>query len=162
MPHGQEKEKPKGQKETLKTVFNRTRRESICKGNKASTKNLLEIRNAHGKVSGYDDNTQNHLNFYRPGVDKWKTTFCLFVLVFFIGPHLQHMEVPRLGVDSELQLPADTTATATWGPSRVCDLHRSETNLVLNTLSHDRNSLEDIFKWHLQQPQKHKMPRRDL
>ena len=31
------------------------------------------------------------------------------------------MEVPRLGVESELQLPADTTATATQGPSHVCD-----------------------------------------
>ena len=35
------------------------------------------------------------------------------------------MEVPRLGVQSELQLPAYTTATATPGPSRVCDLHHS-------------------------------------
>ena len=33
------------------------------------------------------------------------------------------MEVPRLEVESELQLPADTTATATWDPSQVCALH---------------------------------------
>ena len=33
------------------------------------------------------------------------------------------MEVPRLGVKLELQLPAYTTATATPEPSRVCDLH---------------------------------------
>ena len=32
---------------------------------------------------------------------------------FFLGPYLQHMEVPRLGVKSELQLPAYTTVTAT-------------------------------------------------
>ena len=32
-------------------------------------------------------------------------------LVCFLGLHLQHMEVPRLGVESELQLPAYTTAT---------------------------------------------------
>ena len=31
---------------------------------------------------------------------------------FFSGPHLRHMEVSRLGVESELQLPAYTTATA--------------------------------------------------
>ena len=31
------------------------------------------------------------------------------------------MEVPRLGVELELQLPAYTTATATWDPSRTCD-----------------------------------------
>ena len=35
------------------------------------------------------------------------------------------MEVPRLGVESELQLPATATATATWDPSHVYDLHRS-------------------------------------
>jgi len=32
------------------------------------------------------------------------------------------MEVPRLRGESELQLPAYTTATATQDPSRVCDL----------------------------------------
>ena len=35
---------------------------------------------------------------------------------FFLGPHLQHMEVPRLGADWELQLLAYTTATATQDP----------------------------------------------
>ena len=36
------------------------------------------------------------------------------------------MEVPRLGVQSELQLPAFTTATATRDPGRVCDLHHMD------------------------------------
>ena len=36
--------------------------------------------------------------------------FCLFVL---LGLHLQHMEVPRLGVQSELLLLAYTRDTAT-------------------------------------------------
>ena len=31
----------------------------------------------------------------------------------FLGPQVQHMEVPRLGVKSELKLLAYTTATAT-------------------------------------------------
>ena len=35
------------------------------------------------------------------------------------------MEVPRLGVELELLLPAYATATATQGLSRVCDLHHS-------------------------------------
>ena len=39
----------------------------------------------------------------------------LFNLFFFLGCHPQHMEVPRLGVESELQLLAYTTATATAG-----------------------------------------------
>ena len=32
----------------------------------------------------------------------------LFIYLCFLGPHLQHMEVPKLGVESELQLPAYT------------------------------------------------------
>ena len=35
----------------------------------------------------------------------------------------RHLEVPRLGARSELQLPAYATATATRDPSLVCDLH---------------------------------------
>ena len=35
------------------------------------------------------------------------------------------MDVPSLGVRSELQLPAYTTATATWDPSLVCKLHHT-------------------------------------
>ena len=48
------------------------------------------------------------------------------VVVFFfvfLGPHPQHMEVPRLGVESEMQLPAYTTATEMLDLSRICDLH---------------------------------------
>ena len=53
--------------------------------------------------------------------------FCLFIYLFilFWGPHSQHLEVPRLGVKSELQLPAYATATATWDRSHVCNLHHS-------------------------------------
>ena len=35
---------------------------------------------------------------------------------WFLGLHLQHMDVPRLGVVLELQLPAYTTATAAPDP----------------------------------------------
>ena len=50
--------------------------------------------------------------------------FLFFFLAFvFLGLHLRHMEVPRLGVLPELQLLAYTTAIATWEPSRICDLH---------------------------------------
>ena len=51
-----------------------------------------------------------------------KYTFFFFT---FLGPHLWYMEVPSLGVESELQLPAYTTATAMWDPSHVCNLHHS-------------------------------------
>ena len=46
---------------------------------------------------------------------------------FFSGPH---MEVPRLRVQSELQLPAYTTAIATPDPTRVCDLYHSNTGFL--------------------------------
>ena len=47
--------------------------------------------------------------------DSSDLAFYLFFV--FVGPHPWHMEVPRLGVESELQMPAYTTATATamWG-----------------------------------------------
>ena len=48
--------------------------------------------------------------------------FCLFVF-FFLGLHPQHMEVPRLGDESELQLLAYATATTTQNPSCVWNLH---------------------------------------
>ena len=72
------------------------------------------------------------------------------------------MEVPRLGVKEELQLPVYTTATATPDQSYVCDLHHSlwqhqilnplseardqtlilmDTSQVLNLLSHNGNSV---------------------
>ena len=40
----------------------------------------------------------------------------------FLEPHPWHMEFPKLGFELELELPAYTTATATWDLSRVCDL----------------------------------------
>ena len=43
------------------------------------------------------------------------------------------MKVPRLGVQSELQLPTYTTATATPDPRLVCDLnHSSQPHVILN------------------------------
>ena len=50
------------------------------------------------------------------------TYICIFC---FLGPHLQHMEVPRLGVESELRLLAYTTVTATSDARLIFDLHHS-------------------------------------
>ena len=76
------------------------------------------------------------------------------------------MEVPRLGAAPELQLLATATATATWDPSNVCDLHHSswqcpipkplskamdrthvlmDTSQILNSLSHDKISIYFFF-----------------
>ena len=47
----------------------------------------------------------------------------MFCFVCFLGLHPQHMEVPRLGVELEIQPLAYTTATATGDLSRVCNLY---------------------------------------
>ena len=63
----------------------------------------------------------------------------LKIFFAFLGPHLWHVEIPRLGVESELKLPAYTTATATPDPSCLCDLHHSsQQRWILNPLSEAR------------------------
>ena len=47
----------------------------------------------------------------------------IYLFSCFLGLHPMHVEVPRLRVKLELQLLAYATATATWDPSHVCDLH---------------------------------------
>ena len=95
-------------------------------------------------------------------ISERKRSFFCFVLFFaFLWPYLQHMEVPGLEAEPELQLLAYTTATATPDPSHNCDLHHSLWQCwilnplsgagieptssrtlcrVLNLLSHNRNS----------------------
>ena len=79
---------------------------------------------------------------------------------------MQHREVPWLAVESELQLLAYATATATSNPSCIYDLHHSlqqrqklnplsrardrthilmDTSRVCNPLSHNRNFELCIF-----------------
>ena len=78
--------------------------------------------------------------------------------------HLQHMDVARLGVKSELQLPAYTTAMQDL--NHICDLYHSSqqsqilnpwskardqtcilmiTSWVLNLLNHNRNSHNEFL-----------------
>ena len=47
--------------------------------------------------------------------------FSFFLFLVFLGPHWRHMEVPRLGVELELQLPVYTTATDMQDPSFICN-----------------------------------------
>ena len=69
-----------------------------------------------------------------------------FFFSVFVGPHLQHMEVLRLGVKSELYLLAYTTATAMWYLSCVCDLHHSWPQCrILNSLSEARDQPESSW-----------------
>ena len=66
---------------------------------------------------------------------------CWFVCSFvaFLGPHLQHMGVPRPGVESELQLPAYSTAIATP------DQSRSWQHWILNPLSKARDQTHNLM-----------------
>ena len=89
------------------------------------------------------------------------TPSCLFLsdsfffFFVFLCPYLWYMEVPRLGVESELQLLASATATAT--PSHSSQQHgilnqlskardrtwvRMDISWVLNLLDHHGNSQE--------------------
>ena len=52
---------------------------------------------------------------------------------------MEHMEVPRLRVESELQLVAYATATAIWDLSCVFDLHHSSwQHWILNREARDQ------------------------
>ena len=56
------------------------------------------------------------------------------------------MEVPRLGVELELQLLVYTTATATWDLSHVCNLHHSSRqHRILNPLSKARDRTRNLM-----------------
>ena len=97
------------------------------------------------------------LSFYwSPGDKGWvsttktETELCSFVkrhnksffsfLFCFPGPHLWHMEVLGLGVKSELQLPAYTTARSMRDLSHICDLlHSSQQGQIPNPLSKARD-----------------------
>ena len=51
---------------------------------------------------------------------------------FFLWQHLQHIEIPRLGVESELQLLAYPTATATPIQTGIDLPHSSQQRWILN------------------------------
>ena len=55
----------------------------------------------------------------------WESGVRMQTITLGGGLHLQHMEVPRLEVKSELQLLAYATATSKQDPSCVCNLHHS-------------------------------------
>ena len=69
-------------------------------------------------------------------------SFFFFFIFAFLQPHLQHIEVPRLGVkvELELQLPAYATAMATQHSSLIYDLrHSLWQHQILNLLSEARH-----------------------
>ena len=83
---------------------------------------------------------------FRSKIYEIKSTISIYIyffLIFFFGflrLHPRHMEVSRLGVESQLQLLAYTTATATMDLSHICDLCRSlQQHRILNPLSEARD-----------------------
>ena len=75
-----------------------------------------------------------HISHHSAPPSGWMTIF------FFLGLLLQHMEVPRLVIKLELQLPAYATVIATWDLSHICDLsHSSQQHWILNPLSEARD-----------------------
>ena len=56
------------------------------------------------------------------------------------------MEVPRLGVKSEMQLPASATTTVTQDPSHVFNLHHSSRQCqILNPLREVRDQTQVLM-----------------
>ena len=71
---------------------------------------------------------------YGDQVKKFSALLVFWVFCFRVTP--QHVEVPRLGVKSELYLAAYTPATAMPDPSHVCNLHHSSwQRQILNPMS---------------------------
>ena len=63
-----------------------------------------------------------------------------FCLILFFRAAPSTYEVPRLGVESELQPLAYTTATGMWDPSQDCDLyHSSQQRWILHPQSEARD-----------------------
>ena len=75
---------------------------------------------------------------------RWESSescFGFFVCLFVLEPHPGHMEVPRLGIELELQLLAYIIATATRDPSHIFNLHHSswQCQILINPLSEARD-----------------------
>ena len=80
----------------------------------------------------------------RADLEDWFSSFFLV----FLGPRPWHMEVARLGVESELQLLAYVIATATPDLSHLCNPHHSSQQCqILNLLN--RPGIESVSSWML-------------
>ena len=86
-----------------------------------------------------------------PCLQQWPETlqsdsFFFFFFFCFLGLHLWHMEIPRLGLESVLQLLVYATATDTPDLSRVFDPHHSLRQCqILNPLSEARDQTYNLM-----------------
>ena len=68
----------------------------------------------------------------------WGLSLSLFF--FCLGLYPWHKDIPRLGVQLELQLPVYTTATTTWDPSHICNpQHGSQQRRIPDPLREARD-----------------------
>ena len=75
---------------------------------------------------------------------QWEILFLPFFFFswsfVFLGLHLRHMDIPRLWIESELQLPSYATTTPMLDPSHIFDLHHSSQQCqILNPPSEARD-----------------------
>ena len=71
---------------------------------------------------------------------------CCCCCCCFLGLHLWHMEAPKLGIKSELQLPVYATATAMPDLSLIRDLyHSSRPHHVVNPLIEARDGIRVLM-----------------
>ena len=88
-----------------------------------SSSSIVRLNGKNNNADKISGESTGKLNSVPLGMQNNLCLISSVLFVCFLGPHPQYMEVPRLGVEWELQLPA--TATATWNLSHVCDLHHS-------------------------------------
>ena len=86
--------------------------------------NRIDISHQHEQISKH-----NSLIF-------WVLYFYYVFIFVFLGLHPQHIEIPRIGVQSELLLAGYTRAAEMPEPSCVCNLCQSSWQLLIpNPLS---------------------------
>ena len=85
--------------------------------------------------------------YYLIYLKPWGCFICLLLLFFcFLGPQAWYMEVPRLGVELELQLPVYAIATARPDPSRFCGRHHSsQQSQILYSLNKVRDRMRNLM-----------------
>ena len=73
----------------------------------------------------------------------------IYIFFFLLWPHLWHMEVPRQGVELELQLLAYAMAMETPDPSHICNIcnlcHSLRQRQILHLLSEDRDGTQILL-----------------
>ena len=91
--------------------------DSLCPGDAMEALTREALRGPLGAFLSLPGQNGGSISNQMPKVSSF--FFFFFWSFVFWGLHLQHMEVPRLGVDSERQLLTYTTVPATWDLSHI-------------------------------------------